>query len=320
MNGYKLKYKTFDQLLAEVKSDFEAYNLEDLIKPQQFIKVAKRVNYELGLKINKTKNVVLDIEYGRAKLPNDFLLVNYVLGLGEFEVTRPVVQGTHVEEVPLSTLGAPTYHPGSNSIDVCATPPACPTPEPSCPDPCDPCQAPDPCGCNKCNCSTWINCHGETMTLIQKIKFETRKWKEFYRIRLVGSPDFYDPMCPNLEWHYAGISAFIRDGYIYTSFKTGRIYVNYQGMLEDEEGNILVLDHDLINEFYEYAFKERLLENLLANQENVNPNLIARIDAKLRAARNNALSVVNTPDFSEMRKLWESNRLAMFNKYYKMFV
>lgn len=316
MKGYTLKYKTFDQLLSEVKSDFESYNLEDLIKPQQFIKVAKRVNYELGLKINKTKNTVLEVEFGRTKLPDDFLIANYVLGLGDYESISPVIQGTHVEQVNLS---APTYQPGVASIDICATPPACPIPEPSCPDPCEPCQAPSPCGCNTCNCSTWVNCKGDTMTLIQKIKYETRRWTEFYKIRLVGQPDFYDPMCPNLNWS-SDITAFIRDGYIWTSFKTGKIYLNYQGLLEDDEGNILVLDHDYINEFYEYAFKERLVENLLANNETVNPNLIGRIDAKLRAARNNSLSIVNTPNFSELRDMWESNRKAMFNKYYKMFI
>jgi hypothetical protein len=313
MNRHNLKYKTFEQVLAEVKSDFEAYNLEDLIKPHHFIKVVKRVNYELGLRINITKNIVLEIENGRAKLPNDFLVVNYVLGLGEYEVVVPVVQGTHVEEVPLN---APTYHPGSKTIDVCAVTPTCPTPEPHCP---DPCQAPNPCGCNTCNCSTWINCKGEEMTLIQKIKYETRKWKEFYRIKMVPTPYDFDPLCPNLSWH-AGITASIRDGYLWTSFKTGRIYLNYQGMLEDEHGNLLVLDHDYINEFYEYAMKERLLEILMANKETVDPNFVARIDAKLRGARNNSMSIVNTPDFAELKEVWHMNRLSMFNKYYKMFM
>lgn len=313
MNRHNLKYKTFEQVLAEVKSDFEAYNLEDLIKPQHFIKVAKRVNYELGLRINKTKNIVLDIENGRAKLPDDFLVINYVLGLGEYEIISPVVQGTHVEEVPLD---APKYHPGTKSIDVCAVTPTCPTPEPHCP---DPCQAPSPCGCNQCNCSTWINCKGEEMTLIQKIKYETRKWREFYRIKMVATPYDFDPLCPNLSWH-AGITASLRDGYIWTSFKTGRIYLNYEGLLEDEHGQLLVLDHDYINDFYEYAFKERLLESLMANKETVDPNFVARIDAKLRMARTNSLSIVNTPDFAELKQVWEMNRAAMFNKYYKMFI
>ena len=43
------------------------------------------------------------------------------------------------------------------------------------------------------------------------------------------------------------------------------------------------------------------------------------IEQRLRAARNNALSVVNTPDFAEMYKTWELNRKAMYGKYYDMF-
>ena len=52
-----LKYRTYDQLLAEIQSDFKRYYLEDFINPQEFIKVAKRCNAELGLRIFKTKEV-----------------------------------------------------------------------------------------------------------------------------------------------------------------------------------------------------------------------------------------------------------------------
>ena len=56
MSKYNIKYRTFDQLLASVKGDFEAYNLEDLIKPHQLIKVAKRVNKDLGLNAMNDEN------------------------------------------------------------------------------------------------------------------------------------------------------------------------------------------------------------------------------------------------------------------------
>ena len=46
---------------------------------------------------------------------------------------------------------------------------------------------------------------------------------------------------------------------------------------------------------------------------------IQLIEQRLRAARNNALSMVNTPDYAEMQKLWETNRKAMYGKYYNMF-
>jgi len=313
MSRYNLKYRTFDQLLAEIEQDFDAYDMEGLIKPEKLIKVAKRVNYELGLRIHQTKNAVLEVEHGRAKLPNDFLTLNFMYVLGRFETVTPMIQGTHVEEVP---IGAPTYHAGTKDIDICATPDSCPKPEPECP---DPCQAPDPCGCNTCNCDTWINCKGEEMQLIQKIKMETRKWTEFYRIRLVNTDEtLYDPLCPNNRW-MAKNTAFIRDGYVYTSFKEGTLYVNYQGMMEDKDGSLLVLDHDGINDFYEYAMKERLLENLLVNNITVAQGSINLIAQKLRAARNMAYSIVNTPDFAELKEVWHANRKAMFDKYYRMF-
>ena len=47
----------------------------------QLIKVATRVNYDLGLRIHRTKEIVLDIEHGKAKLPNDFAYLNYIFRL-----------------------------------------------------------------------------------------------------------------------------------------------------------------------------------------------------------------------------------------------
>ena len=55
------KYRTFDQLLEDVMVDFQKYALEGMIEPAQLIKVATRVNYDLGLRIHRTKEIVLDI-------------------------------------------------------------------------------------------------------------------------------------------------------------------------------------------------------------------------------------------------------------------
>lgn len=313
MSKYTLHYRTFDQLLAEVQGDFESYHLEDFIKPHTLIKIAKKVNYELGLKIHKTKDVVLTVEKGKAQLPMDFNVLNYMYALGSHSIVVPATQGTHVEEVPVNTV--PVYDPGTNSINICASPIVTPLPS------CQTCLEPDPCGCNTTTLpatGTWLNCKGEEMQLIQKVKLETRQWTEFYKVRLIDNPLFIDPNCPNVSWQ-AKNTAYIKDGYIFTTFKDGNLYLNYQGMMEDADGNLLVLDHPLINEYYEYAFKERIIENLLANQETVNAALIQRIDGKLRMARVNALSVARTPDFAELRTVFEANRKRMFNKYYSMF-
>ena len=39
----------------------------------------------------------------------------------------------------------------------------------------------------------------------------------------------------------------------------------------------------------------------------------------LRAARNQALSFVNTPNFAEIRQIWKANRTAQYSRYYDMF-
>jgi hypothetical protein len=57
---------------------------------------------------------------------------------------------------------------------------------------------------------------------------------------------------------------------------------------------------------------------LFLNGENVSQKL-QLVQAKIRPSRNNALSFINTPDFGEMRRVWEKNRKAMYAKYYNMF-
>ena len=96
------------------------------------------------------------------------------------------------------------------------------------------------------------------------------------------------------------------------------MFISYQGALQDDDNNLLVLDHPMINEYYEYAMKQRILENLYIAGEDVGQKM-QLIEQRLRGARNNALSIVNTPDFAEMYKLWQTNRKAMYSKYYDMF-
>ena len=75
--NYTLKYRTFEQLLDEVRIDFSMYDLENLIQPGQLIKVAKRVNYDLGLRIFQTGEAILELDKGNVKLPDDFYTFNF---------------------------------------------------------------------------------------------------------------------------------------------------------------------------------------------------------------------------------------------------
>lgn len=323
--NYTLKYRTIDQLLEDVMVDFQVYALEDMIDPQTLIKVSRRLNYDLGLRINQTKEVLLDVEHGKVKLPDDFYTWNFALICGEYTIhTGYDIGGTNIQEVP--------YREVPGTIDLCA---------------------PETVNCSVCNsnpcnhtagCSqntlpsnyipdthnpnnpygdtcirprVFMNCKGEKYELIQILATgQTRQFNTMLPLRMKASQNI-ECGCPNLYFNTPN-EGWLKNGYLYTTLNTCKVYVNYQGELEDDEGNLLVPDHPLLNDYYEYALKQRILENLFMNGEAVS-NKIQIIEQRFRVARNQALSLVNTPNFEEMKKLWWANRKAQYGKYYDMF-
>lgn len=325
-NNYSLKYRTFNQLFEDVSVDFRSYSLEGLIEPQTLIKIARKCNYDLGFRIYRTRQIMLEVERGKVRLPDDFHIMNFAVVAGEHTVTEALPQGTNIEE----RLVAPDFVCQPSIIDTCA-------PEPDPCDPVDPCDNLDPCT------GTCITKCGKEFQLIQKINTTTRTFRMQFPLRINDNERIQNDLCidgvkvpphgtlHNGHLHHntliTGITplgtgpideARIEDGFLVTNFECGTVYVNYMGDMIDDQGNVMVPDHEFLNEYYEYALKKRILENLVMNGENVGEryNIIA---AEFRAARNNALSIVNTPNFGEMQKLWQANRKAQYHRYYNMF-
>lgn len=282
----ELKYRTFNELLDEVRSDFTMYNTESLLDPSQLIKVAQRVNYDLGLRIHGTKEAVLDIAHKKTKLPSDFYVLNYANLCFEETVTSRVLAGRETENV--IATGAVE--------EVCQR---CYKPEVDC-----------------CCQATYVQeCqNGENIfvQVVEKRKYEVKKYSHFGKFQISPDTGKQDALSSSYP------TGYIKNGFIYTNIETGKLLISYQGAMEDLDGNLLVLDHPMINEYYEYAIKQRLLENLYMNGEDVAQKL-QLVEQRLRAARNNSLSIVNTPDFAEMYQLWKTNRKAQYFKYYDMF-
>ena len=326
--NYTLKYRTFDQLLEDVTVDLNIFALENMIEPQQLIKLAKKINYDLGLRINQQKEIILEVCHNKVKLPDDFYTFNFAFICGNY-VERLGYDassgGTTIVEVP--------YQETPSTVDVCAPPTVnCRTcnshpcnqtaacdlnfpivdPIPTTYDPLNPygntCIAP----------RVFMNCKGEKWELVQVVNNTgtTRVYTDLIPLRMKASQEI-DCDCPNLYYN-TNNQGWIKDGFLFTTFATGKVYLNYQGQMEDDQGNLLVPNHDLLNEYYEYALKSRIFENLYLNGEDVAQRM-QLIEQRLKTARNQALSLVNTPNFKEMEKMWWTNRKAMYGKYYTMF-
>jgi hypothetical protein len=328
--NYTLRYRTFDQLLSEVTMDFQNLDLENFIEPHQLIKVAKRVNYDLGLRIMMTKEALLDVEKGRVKLPDDFFVLNYGMICDERTVSTVFPQGTHIEERKIipSYKETPAYispcTDGTVNCQVCqqctceAAPCGCGTPVVPAACSAGPYNPLIPFGDSCIKPRVFMNCKGDSYELVQIVNStQTNHYRTLLPLRILENPQDVDCGCPSLYVNTSN-QAWIQNGFLFTSFKTGKVYISYQGMMEDDEGNLLVPDHDLLNEYYEYAMKQRILENLIMNDESVDKKLQI-VEARLRMARNNALSMVNTPNFAEMKRVWQANRKAQYARYYDMF-
>lgn len=323
--NYTLKYRTFDSLLEDVMVDLQVYALENLIEPQTLIKVARKANYLLGLRINQTKEVVLDVTNHKVKLPDDFYTFNYALICGDYTVDAGYdIGGTNIQEVPyrevpstVDQCAPPTVNCSVCNANPCNHTAACGVntlPGNYIPDAYDP---NNPYGNTCIRPRVFMNCKGEKYELIQILPTgQKRTYTVLVPLRMRASENI-DCECPNLYWNSAN-EGWIKYGFLNTTFECGKVYLNYQGDLTDDEGRLLVPDHELLNDFYEYSLKERLFENLFTNGEDV-AQKYQLIASKLRLAKNDAMSLVNTPNFSEMRKLWWANRVAMYGKFYNMF-
>ncbi len=384
----ELKYRTFDDLINEVYMDFSSFSREGMVEPGQLIKIAQKCNYELGLKLNKTKETILEIEHGRAKLPSDFYILNLALLCGRYQTCEPsAFSGLHTEDVatPIPLPEGPTlttcpcwtvisngaqcpvkYCDGTEAIvyfppnddsspkttKICAllvdaasaqggtmtaathtfcynypnSGYSCEVPDTCCVthQPVDTCGTipPDPFNRNRvyttCNNTMQVN-------VIEYRSNEVRQYSDFEMLHMKPSKEA-SAFCVNTNFRTAAHTGFIRDGYIWVPtlrdahhFTSHKVYICYLGNMEDDNGNLLVLDHPKINEYYEYALKERILQNLYLNGEPDLERRLSLIKEELKIARRDALTIAATPDFYELKQTIEMNRKAMYHKYLHPF-
>jgi hypothetical protein len=111
----------------------------------------------------------------------------------------------------------------------------------------------------------------------------------------------------------------IKNGWIYTNFQSGTVYLNYVGDMVDDDGNLLVVDHDLINPYYEASCIYSFYRNLYSNHNGDELQRLQFWKEELRQAKFLAVGVRNMPEYNELTELFKHNRINYYNKYERYF-
>ena len=103
------------------------------------------------------------------------------------------------------------------------------------------------------------------------------------------------------------------------NFECGEIYISYVSDMEDGEGNLLVLDHELVNDYYEFAIKEKILHDLWINGEETYDKYKNINQVHLPKARQEAHRLVYTPEYKTIKEYDTRMLQKYYNEFYKMF-
>lgn len=278
----KLKYITLNQLMASVESDFSSYADNGMIDRGKVIKIVRKVNEDVGLKIFKEKETVIDIQNFKGELPEDFMLLQLALVCNAESYTLNLpgsVLGTHTEE-HVHVVPTNTY----------------------------------------CNTGACLESRNGCYWVTQTYKNKTIKYSNLQPVRITQRGlNVCSDNCPNQKWNKGLYEVDIDNGQITTGFREGKLYINYLSDMVNENGELLLLDHALVQPYYEYAIKKHLIENWMVNKQADVYNLLPYYKNELKEARIAALNFTETIEYTEIQDVYRINRLRFYNRYHKMF-
>lgn len=274
-----INYITYDELMASIESDFATYSANGLINRGNYIKVVRRVNHDIGLKIFREKETIIHVVNYKADIPEDFLYLQMALGCGELKYYGTgSIFGTHTEEkeLPATCLSPDKVCVSTN-------------------------------GCGKYWVAQQFKEKVITENRLVPIRLSAKSLK------------FCGENCVNTKWNKSEYEIDIANGELTASFREGDIYFNYLADMVDEEGNVIVLDHPMVTPYYEYAVKKSILENIMIDQNDDVERKWGMIKNELREARIAALNFTNTIEYTEIQDFYKANRQRFYNKYVTMF-
>jgi len=289
-----LKYITFSELMSSVSSDMERFADGGMIDNSKYIKVVRKINSDLGLTINQEKEVLLDVKNHKIQLPSDFEYLQLAL-LCE-ETPQECIISKTADNAP-KLVQCLTGQSVNNNCSMCPT---------SCPEG----SKTSLCG----NCYKVYHYQNYDKTFIYNTKTPIKLTKKSYKY---CAPNCLNTMLTSEKYKY---TLDVNDRVmILSGVKEGKVYVNYITDMVNEEGELILVDHPLILDYYEYAIKDKMLENYLMNNDADVSEKLKYVKQQLTTARAEALSFANMEEFTEFTAYQKAKRENFYNRYFKQF-
>lgn len=280
------KYIKLTQLLASVKSDLNLYDDAGMIDEDRVIKVIAECNEKLGQRIYKSRECKIIVKDYKADIPTDLYKIQNIFAtktMAKYNTNAffGARQVEFTETKPEDETKIITY---------------------------------GKMGCvDSCNNCYWVADRREKTTS-SEIIYET-----VFPLSISNSvQNKCLPYSPCTKWK-GEYQVDIDEQNFNFSFKEGEIYISYLGNLEDEDGEIQIPFHPKLNSYYEYAVKEKILEDLFLNSEADVVEKIKYINEKKREAYAIAWNFVQTRQVNEWTKVQENIQRDYYSKWYKIF-
>lgn len=159
-------------------------------------------------------------------------------------------------------------------------------------------------------CTVNLHCSGQSYQIVQKFSTECRTYQCKAPVYIINrGPDCSVLKSVNPE----RIEILIKGLWLYSNVDFCTIYINYTGSI-DSNGTLMVVDHDIVNEYYEYALKKRIIENAIFAGEQLSDQFKI-ISNELRKAKIQALSINNMFEFDDLRDFKIALRRNQYNRY-----
>jgi hypothetical protein len=283
-----LKYKTFDSLVDAVSEDLRLYDDNNLIKPSSLIRIVRKINADLGLSIQEKGHCFIPISNYEADLPKDFFSALMAFGVTAYNhgvLDNGIIYGTHTSLDTKEEIISKQLKPGPD-VSACLT------------------------ECGGCYWVTRKTVTGKPILQDKLIPLTPTS----------NSLKCFDKSTPNTHWRQDGYNIDIQDEKINVSFRNGEIYLEYYKNMVDEGGNLMVLDHPLTDDYYYWALKVKILEDIYYNTEADVQNKLQDARNQLIPARGAAKNIVNDPDYKVLKQYKEKVSSDFHKRYVKMFI